>query len=429
MIPRWPAPRTRRTPHRRRRAAALTGLALAAALVQVPAARAATPPAPPSDAKLAAVPARHDATREQFYFVMPDRFANGDTSNDRGGLTGSRLSTGYDPTDKGFYQGGDLKGLTKKLDYIKGLGTTAIWLAPIFKNRPVQGSGANASAGYHGYWITDFTHVDPHFGTDKDLKTLISQAHAKGMKVFFDVITNHTADLVDYEEKSYDYLSKGAFPYLTKDGRPFDDADYADGRRTFPAVDADSFPRTPRVTSRSKVPSWLNDPAMYHNRGDSTYAGESATYGDFSGLDDLWTERPEVVHGMERIYQRWVKDFAIDGFRIDTVKHVNMDFWTQWATALDRYAPRTDGRTSSCSARSTPPTPPSPPPTSPRAASTPPSTSPSRTRPAPTPRRAAARRSSRASSVTTTGTPPTRPTPTSRSPSSATTTWAASGTS
>ncbi|MES9523098.1 pullulanase-type alpha-1,6-glucosidase [Streptomyces capoamus] len=338
MIPRWPAPRTRRTPHRRRRAAALTGLALAAALVQVPAARAATPPAPPSDAKLAAVPARHDATREQFYFVMPDRFANGDTSNDRGGLTGSRLSTGYDPTDKGFYQGGDLKGLTKKLDYIKGLGTTAIWLAPIFKNRPVQGSGANASAGYHGYWITDFTHVDPHFGTDEDLKTLISQAHAKGMKVFFDVITNHTADLVDYEEKSYDYLSKGAFPYLTKDGRPFDDADYADGRRTFPAVDADSFPRTPRVTSRAKVPSWLNDPAMYHNRGDSTYAGESATYGDFSGLDDLWTERPEVVHGMERIYQRWVKDFAIDGFRIDTVKHVNMDFWTQWATALDRYA-------------------------------------------------------------------------------------------
>ncbi|MFJ4520147.1 pullulanase-type alpha-1,6-glucosidase [Streptomyces sp. NPDC088810] len=340
MIPRWPAPRTRRTPHGRRRAAALTGLALAAALIQVPAARAATPPAPPSDAKLAAVPARHDDTREQFYFVMPDRFANGDTSNDRGGLTGSRLSTGYDPTDKGFYQGGDLKGLTGKLDYIKGLGTTAIWLAPIFKNRPVQGTGSNASAGYHGYWITDFTQVDPHFGTNQDLKTLISKAHAKGMKVFFDVITNHTADVVDYAEKSYDYLSKGAFPYLTKDGKPFDDADYADGSREFPAVDADSFPYTPKATSRSKVPSWLNDPAMYHNRGDSTYAGESTTYGDFSGLDDLWTERPEVVHGMEKIYERWVKDFAVDGFRIDTVKHVNMEFWTQWATALDRYAAR-----------------------------------------------------------------------------------------
>ncbi|MGW1271522.1 pullulanase-type alpha-1,6-glucosidase [Streptomyces sp. NPDC002491] len=340
MIPRWPAPGTRRTAHAGR-VAAVTAAALAAALVQPLAARADSPPAPPSDARLAAEPARHDDTREQFYFVLPDRFANGSTANDKGGLTGSRLSTGYDPTDKGFYQGGDLKGLTKRLDYIKGLGTTAIWMAPIFKNQPVQGTGSNASAGYHGYWIKDFTQVDPHFGTNKDLETLIGKAHAKGMKVFFDVITNHTADVVDYQEKSYDYLSKGAFPYLTKAGEPFDDADQAAGGAKFPAVDARSFPRTPTVAAAKKnvkVPSWLNDPTMYHNRGDSTYAGESTTYGDFSGLDDLWTERPEVVSGMEKIYQRWVRDFDIDGFRIDTVKHVDMEFWTQWATALDAYA-------------------------------------------------------------------------------------------
>lgn len=337
LIPRGPA---RRTGRPRLRAAVLAA-ALAVSLAQPLVARAQTPPAPPSDAKLAAEPSRHDSTRDQFYFVMPDRFANGDTSNDEGGLTGSRLSTGYDPTDKGFYQGGDLKGLTKRLDYIKGLGTTAIWMAPIFKNQPVQGTGKDASAGYHGYWITDFTRVDPHFGTNKDLETLISKAHAKGMKVFFDVITNHTADVVDYEEKSYGYLSKGAFPYLTKDGKPFDDADYADGRHGFPSVDADSFPRTPTVPAakkNAKVPSWLNDTTMYTNRGDSTYAGESTTYGDFSGLDDLWTERPEVVSGMEKIYEKWVRDFGIDGFRIDTVKHVNMEFWTQWATALDAYA-------------------------------------------------------------------------------------------
>lgn len=337
LIPRGPA---RRTGRPRLRAAVLAA-ALAVSLAQPLVARAQTPPAPPSDAKLAAEPSRHDSTRDQFYFVMPDRFANGDTSNDEGGLTGSRLSTGYDPTDKGFYQGGDLKGLTKRLDYIKGLGTTAIWMAPIFKNQPVQGTGKDASAGYHGYWITDFTRVDPHFGTNKDLETLISKAHAKGMKVFFDVITNHTADVVDYEEKSYGYLSKGAFPYLTKDGKPFDDADYADGRHGFPSVDADSFPRTPTVPAAkksAKVPSWLNDTTMYTNRGDSTYAGESTTYGDFSGLDDLWTERPEVVSGMEKIYEKWVRDFGIDGFRIDTVKHVNMEFWTQWATALDAYA-------------------------------------------------------------------------------------------
>ncbi|ROQ69442.1 pullulanase-type alpha-1,6-glucosidase [Streptomyces sp. 840.1] len=322
-----------RVPARRAAPAAVVAAALCAALVPALPAAAARPPAAPSDAKLAAEPARHDLTREQFYFVMPDRFANGDTRNDKGGLTGSRLETGYDPTDKGFYQGGDLKGLTSRLDYIKGLGTTAIWLAPIFRNRPVQGTGKDASAGYHGYWITDFTQVDPHFGTNADLTKLIDKAHGKGMKVFFDVITNHTADTVDYAEKTYGYKPKGAYPYLDRDGRPFDDAS------GMAKVDADSFPYKP-VTTGGKTPAWLNDPTMYHNRGDSTYAGESTTYGDFSGLDDLWSERPEVVSGMEKIYEKWVRDFDIDGFRIDTVKHVDLDFWTQWATALDTYAAR-----------------------------------------------------------------------------------------
>ncbi|MGA5194819.1 pullulanase-type alpha-1,6-glucosidase [Streptomyces exfoliatus] len=317
---------------RKRTAVALAAALCAALAPAVPASAAPRPPAPPSDRALAAEPARQDLTREQFYFVLPDRFANGDTSNDRGGLTGSRDRTGFDPTDKGFYQGGDLKGLTQRLDYIKGLGTTAIWMAPIFKNRPVQGEGKDASAGYHGYWITDFTQVDPHFGTNEDLEKLIAAAHAKGMKVFFDVITNHTADTVDYAEKKYGYRPKGAYPYLDKDGRPFDD------RAAIGKVDADSFPYTPVEKANTKVPAWLNDPTMYHNRGDSTWAGESAEYGDFVGLDDLWTERPEVVEGMKRIYETWVRDFKIDGFRIDTVKHVDLDFWTQWATALDAYA-------------------------------------------------------------------------------------------
>src|SRR5215207_3096099 len=120
---------------------------------------------------------------EQFYFVLPDRFANGDQRNDSGGLTGDRLSTGLDPKDKGFYHGGDLKGVIDKLDYIEGLGTTAIWLAPVFKNRPVQGTGANASAGYHGYWITDFTQIDPHFGTNAELEAFVDAAHDRGIKV------------------------------------------------------------------------------------------------------------------------------------------------------------------------------------------------------------------------------------------------------
>ncbi|MGW6827979.1 alpha-amylase family glycosyl hydrolase, partial [Streptomyces massasporeus] len=316
-------------------AASVVVAALLATALSAPqqAAAAPRPPGPPSDARLAAEPARHDLTREQSYFLLPDRFANGSKANDRGGLAGDRTVTGFDPADKGFYQGGDLRGLIKKLDYIKGLGTTAIWMAPIFKNKPVQGGGE--SAGYHGYWITDFTQVDPHFGTNAELAELIDKAHAKGMKVFFDVITNHTADTVTNTEKKYGYRTKGAYPYLDTQGRPFDDSS------RMGKVDRDSFPYTPVVNeneAKAKVPAWLNDPTMYHNRGDSTFVGESGLYGDHTGLDDLWTERPEVVEGLEKIYQRWVRDFDVDGFRVDTVRNVDMPFWTQWATAIDAYA-------------------------------------------------------------------------------------------
>jgi pullulanase-type alpha-1,6-glucosidase len=289
-----------------------------------------------ADRALAQRSLREPLTKERFYFVMADRFANGDTANDEGGLTGGRLETGFDPTDKGFYHGGDLKGLTQRLDYIKGLGTTAIWLTPSFKNRPVQGSGDNVSAGYHGYWITDFTQVDPHLGTNADLKNLVSAAHRKGMKVFFDIITNHTADVIDYTQHQYSYISKSDVPYRDASGNVFDDKDYA-GTDTFPELDAQSFPYTPTFRTEAdktvKVPAWLNDPTNYHNRGDSTFAGESAEYGDFVGLDDLFTEQPDVLDGMTKIYEQWV-DFGIDGFRIDTVKHVNMEFWQSFSPAM-----------------------------------------------------------------------------------------------
>src|SRR5690242_9038246 len=137
---------------------------------------------------------------EVVYFVLPDRFANGDAANDRGGLGADRLVSGFDPTHKGFYHGGDLRGLTSRLDYIQGLGATAIWLGPIYKNKAVQGGPGQESAGYHGYWITDFTHVDPHFGSDADLHAFVDAAHARGMKVYLDIITNHTADVIQYRE-------------------------------------------------------------------------------------------------------------------------------------------------------------------------------------------------------------------------------------
>ncbi|MCC2031694.1 pullulanase-type alpha-1,6-glucosidase [Microbacterium allomyrinae] len=290
------------------------------------------------DDALVAAPVRQPGSQEQFYFVMTDRFANGDASNDTGGIAGDRLVNGFDPTDKGFYNGGDIAGLRDNLDYIEGLGTTAIWLTPSFKNNPVQGEGVNASAGYHGYWITDFTQIDPHLGTNAELEALIDEAHAKGIKVYFDIITNHTADLISNTQGQYSYVDQATTPYLDASGTAFDPADYA-GTDTFPELDAaTSFPYTPVVNdTTAKVPAWLNDPTLYHNRGDSTWTGESVTYGDFSGLDDLMTEHPDVVNGFVDVYEDWV-DFGIDGFRIDTAKHVNFEFWEKWSTEVLDYA-------------------------------------------------------------------------------------------
>ncbi|GAA2036965.1 hypothetical protein GCM10009819_21960 [Agromyces tropicus] len=293
-----------------------------------------------ADAGLVAAPARQAGGDETFYFVMTDRFAEGDPTNDEGGLEGDRLVTGYDPTDKGFYQGGDIQGIRDRLDYIEGLGTTAIWLTPSFKNKPVQGEGANASAGYHGYWITDFTQIDPHLGTNAELEALIDEAHAKGIKIYFDIITNHTADVIDYAEGAYSYVDKATSPYTDAQGSEFDPSAIA-GSPDFPDLDpATSFPYTPVIApeeSDVKVPAWLNDPTVYHNRGDSTWAGESVTYGDFVGLDDLMTEDPTVVDGFVQVYQDWI-DLGIDGFRIDTAKHVNFEFWETWSTEVLDYA-------------------------------------------------------------------------------------------
>jgi pullulanase-type alpha-1,6-glucosidase len=294
----------------------------------------------PGDGALAGTSLRTDAAGEKFYFVMPDRFANGDPGNDTGGITGDRLATGFDPTDKGFYHGGDLAGLTGKLDYIQGMGTTAIWMTPMFKNKPVQGTGANASAAYHGYWATDFTQIDPHFGTNAQMAAFIAAAHARGIKVFFDIVANHTADVIDYAEHQSAYRSKAAFPYVDASGREFDDRDFLD--KPFPALTADSFPYTPTFPTAAdasvKKPDWLNDVTLYHNRGDSTFAGENATYGDFNGLDDLFTENPRVVDGMTRIFESWIDELGIDGYRVDTVKNVNLEFWQRLAPAVQAYA-------------------------------------------------------------------------------------------
>ena len=303
------------------------------------------------DAAAAPAPiAKRQLEDEIIYFVLPDRFENGDPRNDRGGIKGGVFDHGFDPAHKGFYHGGDLKGLTAKLDYIQGMGVTAIWFAPVFKNKPVQGKPGEESSGYHGYWVTDFTQVDPHFGTNAEFKAFVDAAHARGMKVYMDIIINHTADVIGYAEgeaTGYAYRSKGDYPYSRKggpDGKAInpgfagdDNADPANwAKLTDPAFAY--TPVVPEAERNVKVPAWLNDVTLYHNRGNSHWIGESSVYGDFAGLDDLATEHPRVVEGMIDIFGQWIDDYGIDGYRIDTAKHVNPEFWRAFVPAIMKRA-------------------------------------------------------------------------------------------
>lgn len=288
--------------------------------------------------------------QEIVYFVLPDRFANGDPKNDRGGLKGGPLQTGHDPAARGFYHGGDLKGLTARLDYIQGLGATALWLAPIFKNKPVQGGKGQESAGYHGYWVTDFTTVDPHFGTDADFRALVDAAHARGMKVYMDIIANHTADVIQYRESptsAAPYRGRADYPWSRRGGiagapiNPGFAGDQDASAANWAKLTDPAFaytPVVPRGEEKVKVPAWLNDPVYYHNRGDTDWKGESAQYGDFVGLDDLATEDPRVVAGFIDIYKGWIDRFGIDGYRIDTARHVNPAFWQAFIPAIRAHA-------------------------------------------------------------------------------------------
>lgn len=266
-------------------------------------------------------------TEDVMYFVLPDRFNNGDTSNDHGGISGGVNDHGFDPSHKGFYHGGDIKGLTAKLDYLADMGISAVWMTPIFKNKAVQPNVVNMTSGYHGYWITDFTQIDPHLGSNDDLKELVKQTHKRNMKVIFDIITNHTADVIKHRECLSEEEEKTA---LTVPLCAFQNT------KDFPTPTL--TPYTPEREQGIKVPAWLNDMKYYHNRGDSAWEGESALLGDFAGLDDLNTEHPDVVSGFIDIYKHWISEFKIDGFRIDTVKHVNMEFWTEFSPAILEHA-------------------------------------------------------------------------------------------
>ncbi len=289
--------------------------------------------------------ARSPRMGEVIYFVLLDRFNDGDPSNNKGqSASADPYESGFDPANPDFFHGGDLQGMTAKLDYLRDLGATSIWMNPIFRNRAVQnyGEGVPSKAGYHGYWILDFTDIDPHFGSKEDLQRLIAEAKNRGIGTILDAVVNHTADVIQPKNGIHAYQYKYSNPYRDTDGRPFDDREYIN-REDFPQLDANtSFPVPPTIMSevdrKIKVPDWLNDPTVYHNRGEASTGGESAQYGDISGLDDLFTEQLRVVRGMIDVYANWIKYSDITGFRLDTVKHVNNEFWQSFIPAIQESA-------------------------------------------------------------------------------------------
>jgi glycosidase len=286
----------------------------------------------PSLAQLAQPGKDSALATDRIYFVMTDRYANGDPANDTGGVKGTVNVTGYDPTSTAWWHGGDLKGLTggctdpkHGLERIKDLGFNAIWITPAVVNQISQGD----SGGYHGYWGLDFTRVDPHLGTEQDFADFTACAHRLGMKVILDVVVNHTGDVIQ------DGSTYNPAPYRDCHGKVFNPARYV-GKKIFPCMSASKMPSPPFVLpglAHEKKPAWLNDLTNYHERGGIDFSSCSqACYeqGDIFGLDDLFTEKPVVLNGLVQIYADWIRKYKLDGFRVDTARHVNAGFWRLW---------------------------------------------------------------------------------------------------
>ena len=240
-------------------------------------------------------------SQDLIYFVMPDRYKDGDKKNNDNG--------GFNTSLTAFYHGGDLKGLTGTcepgddgLARIKSLGFTAVWLTPVVTQQEAIGAGS----GYHGYWGVDFLNVDPHLGTNADMLEFSKCAKKLGLKIILDVVTNHTGDVIKY---------LGNEAYL------------------------------PAESKKLKNPAWLNDLNNYHNVGDMGSCwgvGNCTKLGDFYGLDDLATEKPVVYKGWADVYGKWISQYGISGFRVDTARHVDDKFFKNWSPLIQATAKKSN---------------------------------------------------------------------------------------
>ena len=256
------------------------------------------------------------------YFLMVDRFDDGDSRNNDQG------AGEFDPRDGRRFSGGDLRGVTRRLDYIQGLGASAVWITPPVANQwwnPRQDFG-----GYHGYWTRDFSAIDAHFGNKNDYIALSRALHGRDMHLVQDVVVNHTANYGDWEgmgaARQY-VLRADSQGFMTPSQPPFDRNDYND----------------PDQRAQG-IYHWTGDIA------DFTVEEQEQTFA-LAGLDDLNTENAEVRRALRASYGMWIRDVGVDAFRIDTAFHVPREFFADFLQAGDVDAPgiervaRATGRT------------------------------------------------------------------------------------
>lgn len=251
--------------------------------------------------------------RDQFFYqLLIDRFDDG---QERPLFDASAPRQEGNAKQAGYFQGGTIRGITRRLDYIRGLGCTAIWISPPFKQR------RDDPGSYHGYAIQDFLDVDPRFGTIADLRDLVRQAHKRGMYVICDIVINHAGDVFGYPEEPAPYRPEGQYDFggwrcISKDGKlRRDDAVW---------------------------PVELQDPNLFRRKGairDFAQADQAEIVeGDFFSLKDFNTADPRVLSAMIGIYKYWIAECDFDGFRIDTARHVEPPFLARFVNAIHEYA-------------------------------------------------------------------------------------------
>jgi glycosidase len=247
--------------------------------------------------------------REEFiYFVMVDRFHD-DVA--RTPLSKPDRSQGISTPDD-FY-GGKIKGITNNLDYIAGLGCTAIWLSPIFENNP---------GAYHGYNINNYLDIDPHFGSKQDLVDLVDAAHSfvkNGqpfpIRIILDVVINHSGD---------NWAYPGGFRFFYSN-----DQQFAFG----------SWRRNDRP-----VPTELRNPDFYHRRGEIGNFDQypENQHGDIVGLKDFANDDDaigsDVINTLIKAHCYWIREADVDGFRVDAVKHMGELACSRFSSNIREYA-------------------------------------------------------------------------------------------